>query len=111
MKSFFRRFRVIFIIRLHLQVPVPVKDSRARLLAIRWIIETAADKERHVRFSDQLAKELVDASQNVGRVIHKKQEMHKLAEANKAFAHYRYVSRVNTITSTVPVFPVMLSHA
>ncbi|XP_022667556.1 uncharacterized protein LOC111259490 [Varroa jacobsoni] len=72
------------------QVPVPVKDSRARLLAIRWIIETAADKERHVRFSDQLAKELVDASQNVGRVIHKKQEMHKLAEANKAFAHYRW---------------------
>ncbi|OQR66222.1 28S ribosomal protein S7 [Tropilaelaps mercedesae] len=72
------------------QVPVPLVPSRARLLAIRWIIEAAKSKERHVRFRNSLAKELVDAAQNIGKVIRRKQEQHKFAESNKAFAHYRW---------------------
>ena len=64
--------------------------KRAQFVAMKWVLEAAADKERHVRFWDQLAKELVDAANNTGRVIKRKQEAHKAAEANKAYAHYRY---------------------
>ncbi|XP_050297957.1 28S ribosomal protein S7, mitochondrial [Anthonomus grandis grandis] len=72
------------------QVPVPISDSRSQFLAMNWLIEAAKEKDRKVRFSHQLAKELVDASNNVGRVVRRKQELHKQCEANKAYAHYRW---------------------
>lgn len=58
---------------------------------MKWLFNAAADKERHIRFSHKLAKEIVDASLNVGRAIKFKQEIHRKAEANKAYAHYRSV--------------------
>ncbi|XP_003746751.1 uncharacterized protein LOC100899620 [Galendromus occidentalis] len=72
------------------QVPVALSAERARFIAMNWIIEAVGEREKPTRFHDQLARELVDASNNVGRVIKRKQEAHKEAEANKAYAHYRY---------------------
>ncbi|KAH7967102.1 hypothetical protein HPB49_022693 [Dermacentor silvarum] len=72
------------------QVPVPMTQNRSRLLCMRWMIEAVNDKDQKVRFHDQLAKELLDAYNNQGRVVKKKHELHKQCEANKAYAHYRW---------------------
>jgi len=74
------------------QVPVPVKGDRKESLAIRWLIHTAKtkpNKEYHT-FKDKLAAELIDAYNNEGGAIKKRNEAHKMAEANKAFAHFRW---------------------
>jgi small subunit ribosomal protein S7 len=71
------------------QVPVEVRQDRRISLAIRWIISYAngrADKSMEIK----LAGELLDASQNRGGAIKKREDTHKMAEANKAFAHYRW---------------------
>lgn len=71
------------------QVPVEVRPERRTSLAIRWIIDAARSRgEKTMR--DRLAQELLDAYNNTGSAVKKKEDTHKMAEANKAFAHYRW---------------------
>lgn len=72
------------------QVPVPITEKRSYFMAMKWLIEAARDKERTVHFPEKLAWELVDAANNQGKVVRRKQELHKLCEANRAYAHYRW---------------------
>ena len=71
------------------QVPVEVQANRSQSLAIRWIIANAS-KRNGKSMKTKLADELLDAYQNRGSSIKKKEDTHKMAEANKAFAHYRW---------------------
>ncbi len=70
------------------QVPMEVAVERRTTLAIRWIL-TAARERGGQSFSDKLASELIDASNETGAAIRKRDETHKMAEANRAFSHYR----------------------
>jgi len=71
------------------QVPVEVKPERGNVLAIRWIL--AATRARSGKsMAEKLAAEIIDASQNQGTTIKKKEDTHKMAEANRAFVHYRW---------------------
>jgi small subunit ribosomal protein S7 len=71
------------------QVPVEVRPERRQALSARWIVQSAKSRsERTMR--QRLAGELLDASNNTGVAIKKKEDTHKMAEANKAFAHYRW---------------------
>ncbi len=71
------------------QVPVEIRNERALALAIRWIVD-ASRKRNEKSMTDRLANELVDANENKGASIKKKEDTHKMAEANRAFAHYRW---------------------
>jgi len=71
------------------QVPVEVTPDRANALALRWIISYAR-KRREKTMADRLAGEILDGASNTGNSIKKKEDLHKMAEANKAFAHYRW---------------------
>ena len=71
------------------QVPVEVRASRRQTLAMRWVIEAARERsEKSMAF--RLAHELMDASENRGAAVRKREDTHRMAEANKAFAHYRW---------------------
>lgn len=74
------------------QVPTPVRPERRNSLAVRWIINAAKARgaNPHRTFSEKLAAELVEAHENAGAAIKKKLDTHKMAEANKAFAHFRW---------------------
>ena len=71
------------------QVPVEVKHKRAQALAIRWLVE-ASKKRKDKIMSDKLCFELFDAYQGKGSAIKKKEDTHRMAESNKAFAHFRW---------------------
>ncbi len=71
------------------QVPIEIRDSRREALAMRWIITAARSRSGH-GMADTLAAELFDAFNNTGSAYKKKEDTHKMAEANKAFAHYRW---------------------
>lgn len=74
------------------QVPVPVKSHRGSSLAIRWLISEASkrsNKEYHT-YADKLAAEIIDALDETGGAVQKKVNAHKMAEANKAFSHFRW---------------------
>ena len=71
------------------QVPVEVKPERAQALAFRWLINYARLRNGH-SMAENLANELIDASNGVGASVKKKDDTHKMAEANKAFAHYKW---------------------
>jgi len=71
------------------QVPVEVRPRRSTTLAIRWIVNFARSR-REKTMAERLAGEVMDASNGVGASIKKKEDLHKMAEANKAFAHYRW---------------------
>ena len=71
------------------QVPQEVKSKRSQTLALRWLLE-ATRKRKNKSMSDKLFNELMDASQNKGAAIKKREDSHKMAESNKAFAHYRW---------------------
>jgi len=71
------------------QVPVEVKSKRAQALALRWLI-AASRKRKDKKMSDKIFNEIYDAYQNRGPAIKKKEDMHKMAESNKAFAHFRW---------------------
>lgn len=71
------------------QVPVEVRPERRQALAFRWIISYARSRNEK-SFSEKLAAELTAASKNEGASIRKKDETHRMAEANKAFSHYRW---------------------
>src|ERR671915_94740 len=71
------------------QVPVEVPARRAETLAIRWLV-TFSRKRRERSMADRLAAEILDASGGTGAAAKRREDMHKMAEANKAFAHYRW---------------------
>ena len=71
------------------QVPVEVRNERAQALAIRWIVY-ASRKRNEKSLVDRLAQELADAHENKGTSVKKREDTHKMAEANRAFAHYRW---------------------
>ena len=71
------------------QVPVEVRNERAQALANRWIVD-ASRKRSEKSMVDRLAQELADAHENKGTSIKKREDTHKMAEANRAFAHYRW---------------------
>jgi small subunit ribosomal protein S7 len=71
------------------QVPVEVKPRRATTLSIRWLIGYSRQR-REKTMADKLAAELLDASNGVGAAVKRREDMHKMAESNKAFAHYRW---------------------
>jgi small subunit ribosomal protein S7 len=71
------------------QVPVEVRMERRQALAIRWII-TAARKRNETTMVDRLSGELLDAANNRGTAVKKREDTHKMAEANRAFSHYRW---------------------
>jgi small subunit ribosomal protein S7 len=71
------------------QVPIEVRPERRQTLGIRWLL-TASRKRGEKYMRERLASELMDASNNTGAAVKKREDTHKMAEANKAFAHYRY---------------------
>ena len=71
------------------QVPVEVKPERAQALAFRWLINYARLRNGH-SMAENLANEIIDAANGTGASVKKKDDTHKMAEANKAFAHYRW---------------------
>jgi small subunit ribosomal protein S7 len=71
------------------QVPVEIRESRREALGMRWIITAARARSGH-GMDERLAAELMDAYNNTGTAFKKKEDTHKMAEANKAFAHYRW---------------------
>ena len=71
------------------QVPVEVKSKRSQALALRWLID-ASRKRKDKNMSDKIFNEIFDAYQNRGSAIKKKEDTHKMAESNKAFAHFRW---------------------
>jgi small subunit ribosomal protein S7 len=71
------------------QVPVEVRTERREALAMRWLIQFARERSGRAMF-EKLANELIEAAHNRGGAIRRKEDVHRMAEANKAFAHYRW---------------------
>jgi small subunit ribosomal protein S7 len=71
------------------QVPVEVKAARAMTLALRWLVENAQAR-REKSMAERLTNEIIDASNGLGAAVKRREDTHKMAEANKAFAHYRW---------------------
>ncbi len=71
------------------QVPVEVRPRRAQTLAVRWLVDFAR-KRRESTMSDRLANEILDAANRTGAAVKRREDVHKMAESNKAFAHYRW---------------------
>ena len=72
------------------QVPMEIRPERRQTLAIRWIVDFARNRNGERNMDEKLAGELLDAYNNTGASIKRRDEMHRMAEANKAFAHYRW---------------------
>ena len=71
------------------QVPIEVKADRSQALALRWLVNYSRLRGGHT-MAENLANEIIDASNGVGAAVKKREDTHKMAEANKAFAHYRW---------------------
>jgi len=71
------------------QVPLEVRPERRLSLALRWLVESARSRPER-RMVERLAAEIMDAANNTGATVKKKEDMHRMAEANRAFAHYRW---------------------
>ena len=71
------------------QVPVEVKPARTTALGLRWIVDNSRER-REKSMAERLGNELIDASNGLGAAVKKREDTHKMAEANKAFAHYRW---------------------
>jgi small subunit ribosomal protein S7 len=71
------------------QVPVEVRPERRQALGLRWLVDFARKRSERT-MAERLAAELMDATNNMGGAVKKKDDTHKMAEANKAFAHYRW---------------------
>ena len=71
------------------QVPIEIRPERRQTLALRWIVDFAR-KRGEKTMAERVAGELLDAMNNTGNAVKRKEEMHRMAEANKAFAHYRW---------------------
>jgi len=73
------------------QVPIEIRAERRQTLALRWLV-TFSRKRGEKTMKDRLANEIMDAANNTGNAVKRREDMHKMAEANKAFAHYRWQS-------------------
>lgn len=71
------------------QVPIEVRPERRQTLALRWLVGAARSRNERT-IADRLANEILDANNSTGQAFRKKEEMHRMAEANRAFAHYRW---------------------
>ena len=71
------------------QVPIEIRPERRQTLALRWLVDFAR-KRGEREMADRLAGEIMDAANNAGNAVKRREDMHKMAEANKAFAHYRW---------------------
>jgi len=71
------------------QVPVEVRSERAQALAFRWLIQAARGRPENT-MEERLSRELMDAAENRGNAVKKREDTHRMAEANKAFSHYRW---------------------
>ncbi|MEG0766152.1 MAG: 30S ribosomal protein S7, partial [Clostridia bacterium] len=71
------------------QVPIEIRPERRQTLALRWLVEFSRKRGERT-MAERLAAELMDAANNAGNAVKRKEEMHRMAEANKAFAHYRW---------------------
>lgn len=71
------------------QIPMEVRPERRQALGLRWLIQYARLRNENTMI-EKLSKEIIDASQGVGAAVKKREDVHKMAEANKAFAHYRW---------------------
>ncbi len=71
------------------QVPVEVRPRRSNTLAVRWLVNFARRRKEHT-MAERLANEILDASNNTGAAVKRREDVHKMAESNKAFAHYRW---------------------
>ncbi len=74
----------------NLQVPTPVPENRQMALSFRWIIDSSRKARKNTPYSSVLARELIDAYNGEGNAIRKKEEVQRMAEANKAFAHFAF---------------------
>lgn len=72
------------------QVPIPISDKMSYYRACKWLVEASREHERKVHLPEKMAYELLDAANNTGRVVKRKQDLHRLCEANRAYAHYRW---------------------
>ncbi|OXA46359.1 hypothetical protein Fcan01_18862 [Folsomia candida] len=72
------------------QVPIPIRPNASLAIALEWLINAGKEKDDDTRFWKQLAKEIIDAAEGVGKVIKRKQDLHRVCEANRAYAHYRW---------------------
>lgn len=72
------------------KVPVPLTAKESQFRSMKWLIEAINTKDRRVHFPESLAHEMIDAANNTGRVVKRKQDLHKQCEANRAYAHYRW---------------------
>lgn len=73
-------------------VPIPITVKRSYFTSMKWIVEAANDKDKKIHFPEKFAWEVIDAAHNTGRVVKRKQDLHKECEANRAYAHYRWLS-------------------
>jgi len=73
----------------NMQVPTDIRPERRQTLALRWLVGYAR-KRKEKTMDERLAKEILDASNNLGEAVKKRESVHKMAESNKAFAHYKY---------------------
>ncbi len=71
------------------QVPIEIRPERRQTLALRWLVMFARKRGERT-MADRLAGEIMDAANNTGNAVKRREDMHKMAEANKAFAHYRW---------------------
>jgi small subunit ribosomal protein S7 len=71
------------------QVPIEVRPRRAQTLAVRWLVEFAR-KRKETTMAERLAHEILDAANRTGAAVRRREDVHKMAESNKAFAHYRW---------------------
>ena len=71
------------------QVPVEVRPRRANTLAVRWLVNYSRQRREHTS-AERLANEILDASNRTGAAVKRREDVHKMAESNKAFAHYRW---------------------
>jgi small subunit ribosomal protein S7 len=72
------------------QVPVPIGEKSSYYRACKWLVEASREHDRKVHLPEKMAYELLDAANNSGRVVKRKHDLHRLCEANRAYAHYRW---------------------
>ncbi|XP_046827259.1 28S ribosomal protein S7, mitochondrial [Vespa crabro] len=75
------------------KIPVAISENRAKFMAMNWLIQAAKSKDKSVHFPQQLAKEFIDAFHKRGRVIVRKHDLHKECDANRAYAHFRWLKQ------------------
>ena len=85
----FLKLRLVVLVVQNYQVPIEVRPERRTTLGLRWIVQYARLRGEHTMV-ERLAREIIDASNNTGASVKKREDTHRMAEANRAFAHYRW---------------------